>query len=106
MPPICSVCGQENPEGARFCNNSAAPLGADAAAAYGTGAFEEAAEIYADIGALPDEAHARLRAAEALVAAGRRAEADAQLQQALAFYRSVGATGYIREAEGLFAASA
>ncbi len=29
MPPICSVCGQENPEGARFCNNCAAPLGAE-----------------------------------------------------------------------------
>ena len=48
----------------------------------------------------------RLRGAEALVQAGRRAEADAMLQQALAFYRSVGATRYIREAEALFAASA
>jgi class 3 adenylate cyclase/tetratricopeptide (TPR) repeat protein len=79
---------------------------ADAAAAYSAGAFEEAAEIYGDIGVLPDEAHARLRAAEALVEAGRRAEAEAQLQRALAFYRSVGATAYIHEAEGLFAASA
>jgi hypothetical protein len=48
----------------------------------------------------------RLRGAEALVQAGRRAEADAMLQQALAFYRSVGATRYLREAEALFAASA
>jgi hypothetical protein len=40
------------------------------------------------------------------VAAGRRAEADTQLQQALGFYSSVGATRYIREAEALFAASA
>jgi hypothetical protein len=70
------------------------------------GAFEEAAEIFGAMGAVPEEAFARLRAAEALVQAGRRAEADAQLQQALAFYRSVGATAYIREAEGLFAASA
>jgi hypothetical protein len=53
-----------------------------------------------------DEAFLRLRAAEALVEAGRRAEADAQLQRALAFYRSVGATAYIRAAEGMFAASA
>jgi class 3 adenylate cyclase/tetratricopeptide (TPR) repeat protein len=78
----------------------------DAARAYAAGAFEEAAEVYAEIGSVPDEAYARLRAAEALVAAGRRPEADAQLQQALAFYRSVGATAYIREAESLFAASA
>jgi class 3 adenylate cyclase/tetratricopeptide (TPR) repeat protein len=78
----------------------------DAARAYAAGAFEESADILADIGAIPDEAFVRLRAAEALIEAGRRPEADAQLQQALAFYRSVGATRYIREAESLFAASA
>jgi tetratricopeptide (TPR) repeat protein len=78
----------------------------DAARAYAAGAFVEAADLYAGISTVPDEAFARLRAAEALVAAGRRPEADAQLQQALAFYRSVGATAYIREAESLFAASA
>ena len=48
----------------------------------------------------------RLRAAELLVADGRRAEADVQLQKALAFYRSVGATRYIREGEALLAATA
>ncbi len=48
----------------------------------------------------------RLRAAERLVADGRRAEADVQLQKALAFYRSVGATRYIREGEALLAATA
>ena len=52
------------------------------------------------------ESLARLRAAEGLAAAGRRAEADAQLQRALAFFRSVGATRYIREGEALLAASA
>ena len=40
------------------------------------------------------------------VADGRRAEADVQLQKALAFYRSVGATRYIREGEALLAATA
>ena len=40
------------------------------------------------------------------MAQGRRAEADEQLQQALAFYRSVGATRYVRECEALLAASA
>jgi hypothetical protein len=78
----------------------------DAARAYGSGAFEEAADIYVEIGSVPDEAYARLRAAEALIEAGRRVEADAQLQRALAFYRSVGATAYITEGESLFAASA
>jgi class 3 adenylate cyclase/tetratricopeptide (TPR) repeat protein len=78
----------------------------DAARAYAAGGFEEAADILAAIGAIPDEAFARLRAAEGLVHAGRRSEADDQLQRALAFYRSVGATAYIREGESLFAASA
>jgi class 3 adenylate cyclase/tetratricopeptide (TPR) repeat protein len=78
----------------------------NAARAYAAGSFDEAAGLYAEIGSVPDEAFARLRAAEALIEAGRRLEADAQLQQALAFYRSVGATAYIREAESLFAASA
>ena len=41
-----------------------------------------------------------------LVAEGRRAEADIQLQKALASYRSVGATRYIREGEALLAATA
>jgi hypothetical protein len=59
-----------------------------------------------EMGALPEEAFVRLRSAEALVEAGRRADADVQLDRALAFYRSVDATAYIREAEALFAASA
>ena len=48
----------------------------------------------------------RLRAAQALVAENRRAEADEHLGRAVAFYRSVGATRYIREGEALFAATA
>jgi hypothetical protein len=36
----------------------------------------------------------------------RRVEAEVELQRALSFYRSVGATRYIREGEALFAASA
>jgi class 3 adenylate cyclase/tetratricopeptide (TPR) repeat protein len=78
----------------------------DVARAYLAGEFEEGAAILAEIGAVPEEAYARVRAAEALAAAGQRAEADAQLEQALAFFRSVGAAAYIREAESLFAASA
>jgi class 3 adenylate cyclase/tetratricopeptide (TPR) repeat protein len=109
MPPFAVAAvelGRQGELEALIANARMPTRWADAAAAYAADAYAEAAEIYADIGALPDEAHARLRAAEALVVAGRRADADAQLQQALAFYRSVGATAYIREAEGLFAASA
>ena len=65
-----------------------------------------AADLLAESGDLAGEAHVRLRAAAALVAAGRRAEADEQLAPALAFFRSVGATRYSREGEALLAASA
>jgi thioredoxin-like negative regulator of GroEL len=64
------------------------------------------AEIFAEIGHLPNEAYTRLRAAKQLVAEGRRTEADEQLRTALAFFRSVGATRYVREGEELLAASA
>jgi DNA-binding SARP family transcriptional activator/class 3 adenylate cyclase len=77
-----------------------------AAAAMAAGRFEQAADIYAQIGSLPDEAFARLRAAQHLIAAGQRAEASVQLQRALGFYREVRADAYLREAEALLAASA
>jgi class 3 adenylate cyclase len=65
----------------------------------------DAAELYAYIAGREDEAVVRLLAAEQLVEAGRRAEADDQLQQALVFYRSVGATAVIKRAEALLAAA-
>jgi len=68
------------------------------------GDYAEAAELFAQMGTRPNEAYARLRAAETLVAAGRPAEADEQLEMALAFFRSVGATRYLREAEALLSA--
>jgi len=77
-----------------------------AACSYVTGDFHEAAKTYAEIGSLPDEAFARLRAAEALVLEGRRVEANVELESALAFWRSVGAAAYVREGEALLAASA
>jgi hypothetical protein len=75
-----------------------------AAEEYLGGDLERAAEIYEHIGSLPDAAHARLRAAGRFLANGQNAEAEAHRQKALAFYRSVGATRYIREAEALLAA--
>jgi tetratricopeptide (TPR) repeat protein len=70
------------------------------------GDFAAAAEMFQAMGVAALEALYRLRAAEALVAAGRRAEADEQLRPALAFYRGVGAARYVREGEALLAASA
>jgi class 3 adenylate cyclase/tetratricopeptide (TPR) repeat protein len=76
------------------------------ATAIARGDLEHAADVYLEIGNLPNEVLCRLRAAEKLVGESRRAEADAQLAKALAFWRSVGATRYIREGETLLAASA
>jgi hypothetical protein len=70
------------------------------------GDFGRSAEIYEEIGSLPDEAFARLRAAEALIREGDRAQGDEQLQRALGFYRSVDATAYIRDGEALLARTA
>jgi hypothetical protein len=78
----------------------------EAALAFDSDDFAGAAQRYADIGALPEEAYARLCEAERLVRTGRRSEADEELQHALAFWRSVGATAYVREGEALLAASA
>jgi hypothetical protein len=68
--------------------------------------LRQAADRYVLIGSLPDEAFARLRAAEQLLGAGRDADAKVQLQRALAFYRQVDAAGYLREADALVASSA
>ena len=70
-------------------------------AALARGSYLTAADIYTKMGTRPNEAFARLRAAEQLSAAGRREEADQQLQPALAFWRSVDAKHFVREAEAL-----
>ena len=76
------------------------------ARAIASGDFTRAADIFDEMGATTYEAFFRLQAAESLIAEGRRAEADVQLRAALAFYRDVGATRYVREGEALLAASA
>jgi tetratricopeptide (TPR) repeat protein len=65
-----------------------------------------AADVYAEMGSVPDEAYARLRAAEELVRAGNRAEADRQLRLALPVFAKLGATAWLAEGEALLAASA
>jgi tetratricopeptide (TPR) repeat protein len=78
----------------------------EAARAIAAGEFVHAAEVLGRMGHAADNAYARLRAAEALMGQQRRAEADAELTRALAFYRGAGATAYVRRGEALLAASA
>jgi tetratricopeptide (TPR) repeat protein len=73
----------------------------EAASAYVAGEPERAADLCAAIGALPEEAYARVEAAGAAFADGRRLDAEDQLERALEFYRRVGAASYCRRAEGL-----
>jgi tetratricopeptide (TPR) repeat protein len=77
-----------------------------AAALVAEGRYAEAAERLAATGDRITEAAVRRLAAAGLRAEGRHAEADEQLQQALAFYRSVGATRFIRASEALLAQTA
>jgi class 3 adenylate cyclase/tetratricopeptide (TPR) repeat protein len=63
----------------------------DAGLALGRGDPAAAAEIFAEMGALPFEAEARLLAA--------RMGIDARLDDAITFFRRVGATAYLAEAE-------
>lgn len=76
----------------------------DAVRAYLDGDFTGAAEALARIGTRPDEAEARLRAGERLLAAGRPAESADQLGRALELYRSMGAARFVEECEALLAA--
>jgi hypothetical protein len=71
----------------------------EAATAFATGDPQRAADLYGQIGSLPDEAFARLQAARHLLGAGRHADGRAQLQGALAFHRDVNASAHVREAE-------
>jgi class 3 adenylate cyclase/tetratricopeptide (TPR) repeat protein len=70
-----------------------------AAAAVARADFAQAAAIFRTIGSLPMEAEYRRRVAVELFAEGRREEAAAELEHALAFWRSVGATAYLQEAQ-------
>jgi predicted ATPase/class 3 adenylate cyclase len=69
-----------------------------AGSAFARGDAAGAADLLGGIGALSSEAYCRLAAA--------RAGDLAQLERALAFHRSVGATRFVQEGEALLAASA
>jgi hypothetical protein len=68
------------------------------------GEYLDAANEYALIGALPEEAKSRLRASTAFAASGDRAAAEAELEQARTFYADVEADAYVRGAESELAA--
>jgi class 3 adenylate cyclase/tetratricopeptide (TPR) repeat protein len=70
------------------------------------GDFERASELYAMAGIRLFEAEARLRHAEQLLAAGSTASGEVELEKALGFYRSVGATLFIERGETLLARTA
>ena len=70
------------------------------------GSYAEAAEHYAEAGIRLFEAEARLRNAERLIADGRPQDGAPDLERALDFYRSVGATLFIQRGEALLAAAA
>lgn len=77
----------------------------DAVSAAIGGDFVRAADLYAEIGSRPDEAVARLRAAEQALAAGDDVRARDQLADALAFFGQAGARAHMRNAETLASAS-
>jgi tetratricopeptide (TPR) repeat protein len=78
----------------------------DAALAEAGGEPARAAELYHRMGASAIEADARFGAAQALLEDGRTEEGLAQLEQALAFYRSVGATFFLERGEAMLAQAA
>jgi class 3 adenylate cyclase/tetratricopeptide (TPR) repeat protein len=65
--------------------------------------FPAAAALLTEMEMRPDEACARLEAGKQLIASGRRAEGEAELEKSLAFWRHVQAAPSIRECEALLA---
>ena len=67
------------------------------------GNISSAADILSEMDFRTLEAYARLHAGERLIAQRRPAEAEIELEKALAFYRPVEAVAYVRRAETLLA---
>jgi len=62
--------------------------------AYAAGDQTRAADLCVEIGALPEEAYARLDAADVALAAGRNSDAEEQLSRAREFYSRATAASY------------
>ena len=108
--PVAAAARRAGP-GARYLfaaldESSRRRHGSTQGRAAASGDLATAATIYDEIGARAEEAQARLRLAEALLAEGRRREADAELHRSLAYFRSVNATAYTSRGEALLAATA
>jgi hypothetical protein len=91
---LAHALGMEKPFLAALAETPTTPW-IEAARAIAGGDPLRAAAIYAQIGALPEEAYARLQSGN-----------TTEVERALRFYRSVQATRYIHECEQLLAASA
>ena len=78
----------------------------DAATAGANGDLVRAAELYGQMGLVAIEAEMRLSAAEELIGNVRLVEGAVELEKALGFYRSVGATYFIERGEKLLVKSA
>ena len=81
-------------------------LSREAAELIARGDLAGAADLLGEHGWRTGEAFAHLRAAEQLASEGHGAKAQPHLVRALAFYRSVGASRYVRRGEALLPASA
>jgi hypothetical protein len=81
-------------------------IGRSAMLALIDGRLAEAAEAYGAANMRLFEAEARLRNAEELFAGGRRQDGEPELERALAFYRSIGATLFVQRGEQLLAKTA
>lgn len=75
----------------------------DVLALIADGSLVDASDVCEQLGSLPAAAYLRMHAGERLIGEGRDAEARAQLARAIAFWRSVRATRFLRDAEGLVA---
>jgi class 3 adenylate cyclase/tetratricopeptide (TPR) repeat protein len=69
------------------------------------GDFISAADRFAALGYASVEAENRFWGARELLEAGRRAEGEVELEKALGFYRSVGATFFVQRGEALLASA-
>jgi tetratricopeptide (TPR) repeat protein len=102
LPEVASELGETHVVRDVMARLPPAP-GRDAMVAVLDGDFAEAARLYGQAGMRLFEAEARLRLAEELVLGAARAEGELELEQALAFYRSVGATLFVERSEALLA---
>jgi class 3 adenylate cyclase len=78
-----------------FAERSRPSLWLSAAKAFAAGECVRAADLYAEIGSLPDEADARMRSG-----------LESEVRRAVELYRTLGATRYVREGEALLSATA